>query len=66
MPGLGALEQCVADLDQRVIALDQRGTDNRQVLLETIHTNQRSILKQEQMQNDHRDISRQIAQLQNG
>lgn len=67
MPGLGALEQRVANLDQRVgtldqrvIALEKRVTDNRQVLLETIHTNQRWILEQrlnnqEQMQNDHRD-----------
>lgn len=47
MPGLGALEERVADLDQRVgtldqrvTALDQRVAGNRQVLLETIHTNQ--------------------------
>lgn len=67
MPGLGTLEQRVADLDQRVgtldqrvIALDQRVAGNRQVLLETIHTNQPWILEQRlnnqlQMQYDHRD-----------
>ena len=76
MPGLGALQQHVANLDQRVgalnqhvgaldrrvVALDRQVTNNHGVLLETINTNQRLIL--EQMQNNHRNLSRQITQLQ--
>lgn len=55
MPGLGALQQHVANLDQRVgalnqhvgaldprvVALDRQVTNNHGVLLETINTNQR-------------------------
>lgn len=69
MPGLGTLQQHVANLDQRVgaldrcvVALDRQITNNHGVLLETINTNQRLIL--EQMQNNHRNLSCQIKQLQ--
>lgn len=53
MLGLGALQQHVANLDERVgalvrrvIALDQQVTNNHRVLLETINKNQCLILEQ--------------------
>lgn len=76
MPGLGALQQHVANLDQRVGALEQRVgaldrqvTSNHRVLLEIINTNQRLVLEQmqnihTQMQQNHLSISRQLTTLQ--
>lgn len=69
MPGLGALQQHVANLDQRVGALDRQVTNNHRVLLETINTNQRLVLEQmqnihTQMQQNHLSISRQLTTLQ--
>lgn len=73
---VGALEQCVGaldrrvdDLDRRVGDLDRQVTNNHQVLLETINTNQRLMVEQmqnihTQMQQNHLSLSRQLTQLQ--
>lgn len=70
IPGLGALQQHAANLDQRVGALDQRVgaldrqvNNNHRVLLETINTNQHLVLQQmqnnhTQMQQNHLSLSR--------
>lgn len=38
--GLGSFQQHVANLEQRIGALDRQATNNHRVLLETISTNQ--------------------------
>lgn len=53
-------DQRVADLDQRVGDLDRQVTNNHQVLLETMNTNQRLMLDQ------MLGLSRQLTRLQDG
>lgn len=58
---VGNLQQSVANLDQRVGDLDRQVTNNHRVLLETINTNQGLML--DQMQRNHLGLSRQLTQL---